>query len=182
MQVQMASKLDLAAIVAAACAMLSIEHGNYIFTDVPARTERSALAAAECPDNDNMPYPASCLIFLEGKPASEVRHRSAAGRGAVARPAAVKQDESISPDAECPAKDTVPYSASCIAFLTGWFWQPDNTSESAAGLFDHRDEPAFRTGGEFRPGGVRAQGGTGPMFCGRVARYCVAGGRRKTSL
>ena len=55
----MASKLDLAAIVAAACGMLSIEHGNHIFTDVPTRTERSALpAAADCPDNDNMPYPA----------------------------------------------------------------------------------------------------------------------------
>jgi len=54
----------------------------------------------------------------------------------------VKQDESILPEAECPAKDTVPYSASCIAFLTGWFWQPNNTSESAASLFDHRDEPA----------------------------------------
>jgi hypothetical protein len=57
-------------------------------------------------------------------------------------PAAVKQDESILPEAECPAKDTVPYSASCIAFLTGWFWQPNNTSESATSLFDHRDEPA----------------------------------------
>jgi len=107
----MASKLDLAAIVAAVCGMLSIEHGNHIFTDVPTRTERSALAAAaDCPDNDNMPYSASCLIFLEGKLESEVRRRGAAGRGAVAQPAAVKQDESISPGEECPAKDTVPYS------------------------------------------------------------------------
>ena len=57
MQVQIASKLDLAAIVAAVCGMLSIEHGNHIFTDAPTRTERSALpAAADCPDNDNMPY------------------------------------------------------------------------------------------------------------------------------
>jgi hypothetical protein len=63
----MASKLDLAAIVAAACGMLSIEHGNHIFTDVPVRTERSALeAAAECSDNDNMPYTANCLIFWRG--------------------------------------------------------------------------------------------------------------------
>jgi hypothetical protein len=115
----MASKLDLAAIVAAACGMLSIEHGNHIVTDIPTRTERSALAAADCPDNDNMPYPASCLIFLAGKLASEVRHRGAAGGGAVARPAAVKQVESILPEAECPAKDTVPYSTRCIAFLTG---------------------------------------------------------------
>jgi len=142
MQVKMASKLELAAIVAAACGMLSIEHGNHIFTDVSTRTERSPLAAADCPDNDSLPYPASCLMFLEGKLASDVRHRSAAGKAALAQPAAVKQDESILPEAECPAKDIVPYSASCIAFLTGWFWQPNNTSESAASLFDHRDEPA----------------------------------------
>jgi len=130
----MASKLDLAAIVAAVCGMLSIEHGNHIFTDVPTRTERSALAAAaDCPDNDNMPYPASCLIFLEGKLASEVRRRRAAERGAVAQPAAVKQDESLSPGVECPAEDTVPYSASCTAFLAGRLWQ-SNTSESAASV------------------------------------------------
>ena len=142
----MASKLELAAIVAAACGMLSIEQGNHIFTDVSTRTERSPLAAADCPDNDSLPYPASCLMFLEGKLASDVRHRSAAPEcGRESRPgtpAAVKQDESILPEAECPAKDTVPYSASCIAFLTGWFWQPNNTSESATSLFDHRDEPA----------------------------------------
>jgi hypothetical protein len=120
----MASKLELAAIVVAACGMLSIEHGNHIFTDGPTRTERPALAAADCPDNDSMPYPARCLMFLEGKLAFEVRHRGAAGTGAVAQPAAAKQDESILPGAECPANDTVPYSAGCIAFLTGWFWQP----------------------------------------------------------
>jgi len=85
MQVKMASKLELAAIVAAACGMLSIEHGNQIFTDVSTRTERSPLAAADCPDNDSLPYPASCLMFLEGKLASDVRHRSAAGKAALAR-------------------------------------------------------------------------------------------------
>src|SRR5262245_43727229 len=126
MQVSMASKLDLAAIVAAACGMLSIEQGNHIVTDTPARTERSALAAADCPDNDNMPYPASGLIFLEGTRASELRHRGAAGNGAIAWPAAVKQGQSILPEAQCPATDAVPYSASCIAFLTGWFWQSNS--------------------------------------------------------
>ena len=109
----MASKLELAAILAAACGMLSIEHGNHTFTNAPTRTERSALAAADCPGNDSMPYPESCLIFLDAKLESDVRHLDAAGKSALAQP-----------DAECPAKDTVPYSASCIAFLTGWFWQP----------------------------------------------------------
>lgn len=120
----MASKLELAAILAAACGMLSIEHGNHTFTNAPTRTERSALAAADCPGNDSMPYPESCLTFLDAKLESDVRHLDAAGKSALAQPDAVKQDESILPDAECPAKDTVPYSASCIAFLTGWFWQP----------------------------------------------------------
>jgi hypothetical protein len=60
--------------------MLSIEHGNHIFTDAPTRTERSALAAAaDCPDNDNMPYSASCLIFLERKLESEIAGSSGAG-------------------------------------------------------------------------------------------------------
>ena len=108
MQVQIASKLDLAAIVAAVCGMLSIEHGNHIFTDAPTRTERSALAAAaDCPDNDNMPYSASCLIFLERK--LEIRG-AAPGCGRERRrgtACAVKQHESISPGVECPAKDTV---------------------------------------------------------------------------
>jgi hypothetical protein len=143
MQVSMVSKLDLAAIVAAACGMLSIEHGNHIVTEELSRTERSALAAADCPDNDSMPYPASCLMFLEGTLASDAHHRGAAGKGALAQPAAAKQDEWILADAECPAKDTVPYSASCIAFLTGWFWQPNDTSQSPAGWFDHRDEPVI---------------------------------------
>jgi hypothetical protein len=127
----MASKLDLAAILAAiVCWVLSIEHGNHIFTDLPTRTERSDLAAA-CPDNDNMPYPASCLAFLESEFASQVRRGRAVERAPTAQSVALKQiDESISLGAECPATDTVPYSASCIAFLTGWFWQP-NTSERA---------------------------------------------------
>ena len=89
----MASKLELAAILAAACGMLSIEHGNHTFTNAPTRTERSALAAADCPDNDSMPYPASCLIFLDAKLESDVRHLDAAGKSALAQPDAVKQDE-----------------------------------------------------------------------------------------
>jgi hypothetical protein len=119
----MASKLDLAAIVVAACGMLSIEQGNHIFTDAPTRTDRLALAAAaDCPDNGNMPYPASCIMFLEGKPAAQ---RPPVGeRRAARQPVAMKQDEWMSPGARCPANDTAPYSARCIACLTGWFWQP----------------------------------------------------------
>jgi hypothetical protein len=130
----MASKLDLAAILAAiACGVLIIEHAHQTFTDLPMRTERSNLAAAACPDNDNMPYSAGCLAFLEGELPSQVRRGRAAERAPAAPSVASKQiDASIAPEAECPAMDNVPYSASCIAFLSGWFWQP-NTSESAIG-------------------------------------------------
>src|SRR5262249_50229485 len=107
MQVSMASKLDLAAIVAAACGMLSIEHGNHIVADVPAHTECAPPGAAVCPDNENTPYPGSCLIFWEGKRAPGGRHGGAEGRGAGAGPPAVKQDQSILPEAECPATDAV---------------------------------------------------------------------------
>jgi len=128
----MASKLDLAAILAAvACGVLVIEHGHQIFTDAP--MDRSELAAAACPDNDNMPYPAGCLSFLQGEPASPVpRGRTAERTPATASVAPKQIAQSIAPGAECPALDSVPYSASCIAFMTGWFWQP-NTFETAAG-------------------------------------------------
>jgi hypothetical protein len=59
--------------------VLSVEYANTIVTDVPADMDRPALAAAaECPDNDSMPYPPSCLIFMEGKPASDIGRRPVA--------------------------------------------------------------------------------------------------------
>jgi len=130
----MASKLDLAAIlVAVACGVIVIEHGHQIFTDAPGRMDRSDLAAAGCPDNDNMPYPASCLSFLQGAPAPQVRRGLTAERTPATRSVAPKQvAESIAPGAECPARDSVPYSASCIAFMTGWFWQPPETVAGTA--------------------------------------------------
>jgi hypothetical protein len=128
----MGAKLDLAIVVAVACGVLSVEYGNNIVMDVPADTDRSALAAAaECPDNDSMPYPPSCLIFMQGKPASDVGRRPAAEKSMVAHLAAVKQELSLSPGPECPANDTMPYGTRCIAFLTGWFWQPNSAGSAA---------------------------------------------------
>jgi hypothetical protein len=34
---------------------------------------------------------------------------------------------------KCPANDTMPYGTRCIAFLTGWFWQP-NISDATVQL------------------------------------------------
>jgi hypothetical protein len=56
------SKLDLAVIVAAILGgALWIEHGHRIELDAPTRVE---LASPACPDNDNVPYSASCIRFL----------------------------------------------------------------------------------------------------------------------
>jgi hypothetical protein len=57
-----ASKFDLALIVIAVVGgALWIEHGHRIVIDAPTRAEPASPA---CPDNDNVPYSASCIRFL----------------------------------------------------------------------------------------------------------------------
>jgi hypothetical protein len=60
------SKLDLAVIVAfIGGAVLWIEHEHRVFIDAPAPAEAAVPAPASArPDNDNVPYSASCLAFL----------------------------------------------------------------------------------------------------------------------
>jgi hypothetical protein len=60
------SKFDLAVIVAAvAGGALWIEHRHHVVIDAPASTELASWApAAACPDNDNVPYSAGCIVFL----------------------------------------------------------------------------------------------------------------------
>jgi hypothetical protein len=60
------SKLDLAVIAAfIGGAVLWIEHEHRVFIDAPAPAESAVLApAAACPNNDNVPYSASCLAFM----------------------------------------------------------------------------------------------------------------------
>jgi hypothetical protein len=58
------SKFDLALIVIAVVGgVLWIEHGHRIVIDAPTRSEQAASQPA-CPDNDNVPYSASCIRFL----------------------------------------------------------------------------------------------------------------------
>ena len=129
------SKLDLAMIVASiAGAVLWIEHGHQIFTDAPTHTDLSSLAAAAvCPDSDNIPYSASCIAFMQGGVASDMRGRVGAEEKMAAAQSSPKHVELISPalGAACPDNENTPYSASCIAYLTGWFWQP-NAAEGTA--------------------------------------------------
>ena len=58
------SKFDLALIVIAIVGgAFWIKHGHRIDIDAPARGELAASQPA-CPDNDNVPYSASCIRFL----------------------------------------------------------------------------------------------------------------------
>jgi len=122
-------KLVRVAIAASiAGAVLWIEHGHRTVTDAPTPTELDVLAAARvCPDNENMPYTANCLAFLQGSAPAETEGRPhAAERAAAAQPPAAKdaKSTSVTAPAACADTDTVPYTASCIAFMTGWFWRP----------------------------------------------------------
>jgi hypothetical protein len=123
-------KLDHVVIAAlAAAALLWIEHGHRTVTDAPTSTELDALAAARaCPDSENMPYTARCLAFLKGSTVSEMRWRpDAADRVLAKQPAAAASNELTSVTSRaCADTDTVPYTASCIAFMSGWFWRPNS--------------------------------------------------------
>jgi hypothetical protein len=126
----LALKLDGVVIFAAiASAALWIEHGHRTVTDASTPAELEALAAAKaCPDSENMPYTAGCLAFLEGSGASASRWRPAAAKSTSAdRPGAPKNVEltAVASRPACADNDTMPYSANCIAFMTGWFWRPN---------------------------------------------------------
>jgi hypothetical protein len=116
------SKLDLVVILAAAAGgLLWIEQGHRIVTDAPTPAELAARTAAEaCPDNENVPYSAGCIVFMQGRAvAADQRWRVNAR----------EQTPAALPDAPGPAclpnNENAPYSASCIRFMSGWFWQPN---------------------------------------------------------
>ena len=68
------SKLDLAVVVAVVAAALWIEHGHRIVIETPEPADFASLAsAAVCPDNDTVPYSASCIAFLQGSALGQAR-------------------------------------------------------------------------------------------------------------
>ena len=110
-------------------AALWIEYGHRTVTDAPTSTELDALAAARaCPDSENMPYTATCLAFLNGSAASEMRWRANARERVPAEQPSVARTTESSPGAPrsaCGDTDAVPYTLNCIAFMSGWFWRPN---------------------------------------------------------
>jgi hypothetical protein len=113
---------SIAAFIAAA--VLWIEHGNRIDSDTPVGAANAAPAGTVCPDSENVPYSADCIAFMQGDVASEVRVslREPAKYLPVTPTQAVGSAEALG--APCPSNENAPYSANCIRFLSGWFWQP----------------------------------------------------------
>ena len=110
-------KLDLAVIVASIVgAVVWIEHGR-IDLETPAGPAFAEPLGAICPDNENAPYGAECIIFMQGDAAaSDLRLRTAAKNSPAALP------DTAGP--ACPPNnENVPYSANCIRFISGWFWR-----------------------------------------------------------
>ena len=125
------SKFDFALIVTviSGCALWT-EHGHRIAIDAPAPVGLSAGASA-CPDSDNTPYSANCLVYLAGGDESAASPPApTAARAAVYAPRPTGFEAAATP-AACPDNDNVPYSASCLRFLSGW-WQPDTAARVVA--------------------------------------------------
>ena len=62
------SKLDLAIIAAAIFGgAILIEGGHRVVIDAPAQADTVMRMPAACPHNDNVPYSAACIAFLEGR-------------------------------------------------------------------------------------------------------------------
>jgi hypothetical protein len=118
-------KFAPAIVVALAIGMLWIEHDHRIVVATPASTDDAPITAA-CPDSDSVPFSADCIAFIEGGASSNIRAISAA------RPPEATHDRRSQADPVSPAcpvsNENAPYSARCIKFLSGWYWQPNATA------------------------------------------------------
>jgi len=113
-------RLDLPVIVASvAGVLLWIEHGHRIDIATPLAGAFAASASAVCPDHENVPYGADCIVFMQGERAPDVRRQA---NIVAVTPAAL----SGAPGPACPSNnENAPYSADCLRFMSGWFWQPN---------------------------------------------------------
>jgi hypothetical protein len=118
------SRLDWAVVVVVAAGLLWIEHEHRVTIATPAAAEIALPAPTVCPKSDVAPYSAACLAFFEGAQASGLPTPAHAALSApAASPAAQRRADARTPP--CPlSNENAPYSAKCIKFLSGWFWQP----------------------------------------------------------
>jgi len=125
------SRLDLAVIAAFVVVGAAwIETRHRVVIEPPTRTkEASPGRAAGCPDNENEPYSASCLLFMGI--ISGIRSQANAAEGTPAVAIDPPRDAEFSaghPTPPCPDTDNVPYDANCLRFLSGRYWRVDPAS------------------------------------------------------
>ena len=124
------SKFDLALVAVIAAGLLWIEHGNRIVIATPAAAEAPPPPKSACPATDDVPFSADCIRYIEGGALPDQR----APVSIVAGPSAALSDAHRRADSHAPAcppsNENAPYSAKCIRFLSGWFWQADPTQNA----------------------------------------------------
>jgi len=115
----------VAIIAVAGFGMLWIEHGHRISIEAPIPAAMASPDPTVCPNNDSVPYPSGCLAFMAGSGSNGdwIVHPAKTLREAITRTDTELSSVSSSGGA-CPDNDNAPYTARCIAFLTGWFWRP----------------------------------------------------------
>jgi hypothetical protein len=120
-------KFAPAIVAAVAVAMLWIEHDHRIVVATPAASDDTAATAA-CPDSDSVPFSADCIAFIDGGAASDIGAAPAPRMPEATRDRRAQADPGAP---ACPASnENAPYSARCIKFLSGWYWQPDATERT----------------------------------------------------
>src|SRR5262245_28539203 len=122
------SKLDLAVIAAVIIGgAVWVERQHRLVIEPPTRAEVvSPAQAAGCPDNENEPYSASCLLFMGTGVGSSTGPRANAAERTTTAIASPPQDPELRAPASgsaCPDNDNAPYSANCLRFLSGRYWR-----------------------------------------------------------
>jgi hypothetical protein len=116
---------------AIAAAMIWVEHGHRVDIVTSSPPEVAGRAAA-CPENESVPHSADCFMFIQGGIAPDARSRlNASGLNASESVREVSLDAPghEPPRPPCPPNnENVPYSASCLRFMSGWFWQANPTA------------------------------------------------------
>ncbi len=133
------SKLDLAVIAAIILGgVVWVESRHRVVLEPSTHAELASPASgAACPDRESEPYGASCLVFMGGDRVFGIGSQANAAVSASLAPTSVSREaEFLSHAPACPDNDNVPYSESCLRFLSGRYWRP-NSAESTPAAPSH---------------------------------------------
>jgi len=124
------SKLDLAIVAVVAGGMLWIEHEHRIIIATPAAAEVAPADASVCPTTDDVPFSADCIAFIDNGVLPTIHARVSAAASTLAAATDPLGPADVRAPA-CPSSnENAPYSANCIKFLSGWYWQANPTENA----------------------------------------------------